>query len=112
MGLSETGKIGRLLLALGVIAVGLFLFAAPAEAHSVHMPEMEMVDAPADADHTAHGHLGHCHGGAFCPGAAVFVAAPVSPEPYEHPVRLAIPRLAQGETAISSFDPPPPRVLI
>jgi len=99
-----------LLLLVGAVTVGLFLFATPAEAHGVHSTPIEAVDV--ETDHAAHGHLGHCHGGSFCPGAAVFSLAPLVPEPMLRGARFARPEPATADTAPTAFDPPPPRFLI
>jgi len=103
-------SVGLVLLLVGVFTVGFLLFATPAEAHGAHATPMEAVEV--EIDHAAHGHLGHCHGGAFCPAAAVLTLAPVAPEPLLRGVRLARPAPSTANTAPMSFDPPPPRILI
>ena len=98
-----------MLLLVGVVTVGLFLFSAPAEAHGAHTMSVEVVDAEVETDHAAHGHLGHCHGGAFCPAAALISFAPVVPEPMVRGARYARPESVAANTAPTAFDPPPPR---
>ncbi len=104
--------IGPLLIALGVVFAGLLLFATPAQAHGAHAPAMAALEQQIEAEHAEHGHLGHCHGGSFCPAAAVFAVPPVAPGPAAPIARLSMPERSTGETAPTSFDPPPPRVLI
>ena len=101
-----------MLLVVGVFIVGLLLFAAPAEAHGAHSAPMEAVAVDIETDHGAHGHLSHCHGGGFCPAAAVVSLAPVAPEPTARGARFARPEHSTADTASTTFDPPPPRVLI
>ena len=101
-----------MLLVVGVFTVGLLLFASPAAAHGAHSTPIEAAVVDIEADHTAHGHLSHCHGGAFCPAAAVASFAPVVPEPLLRCGRCARPEPATADAAPSAFDPPPPRVLI
>lgn len=101
-----------MLLLVGVLTVGLVLFASPAEAHGAHMIPDEVVDANAAVDHAGHGHLNHCHGGAFCPAAAVVPPVPVVPEPIIGCARCSRPEPAAAVAAPTGFDPPPPRTLI
>lgn len=105
-------EIGLLLLLVGVFAVALLLAAAPAEAHGAHSIPTEAAEAEIETDHAAHGHLGHCHGGAFCPAAAVVALAPVVPEPSLRCGRCARPEPSLADAAPTAFDPPPPRALI
>lgn len=104
--------IGRVLLLVGVLTVGLVLSMSPAEAHGAHMAPDEVVAVDVAADHAAHGHLNHCHGGAFCPAAAVVSLAPVLPEPMLRCGRCVRREPHAADVAATTFDPPPPRVLI
>ena len=101
-----------MLLIVGVFTVGLLLFASPAEAHGAHASPVEAIAVEIEADTTGHGHLSHCHGGAFCPAAAVASLAPVVPEPLLRCGRCGRPEPAKADAAPTAFDPPPPRVLI
>ena len=100
---------GLVLLVVGVVTVGLMLLATPAEAHGAHSTPIEAVEVENGTDHADHGHLGHCHGGSFCPGAAVVSLAPVVPEPLLRGERFARPESSTANTAPTAFDPPPPR---
>lgn len=101
-------EIGLVLLVVGVFTVGLLLLASPAAAHGAHSAPIDAIAADVEADHTAHGHLSHCHGGAFCPAAALVSMAPVVPEPMLRCGRCARPEPATANAAPTAFDPPPP----
>ncbi len=101
-----------MLLLVGAFTVGVLLFASSAEAHGAHSAPIDAVAADVEADHDAHGHLSHCHGGAFCPAAAVVSLSAAVPAPTPRCGRCAWPDAAAANAAPGAFDPPPPRVLI
>lgn len=104
--------IGYWILAVGLFVAGILIAPEPAHAHggdgAVHA--LHQFDAP-DPDHVEKGHPGHCHGGTFCNGVAMFTVAPAPPEPFATIETYVIPKGRVRALAVTTFDPPPPRVL-
>ncbi|WP_170447058.1 hypothetical protein [Ruegeria arenilitoris] len=102
--------IGRWVLALGLVLAGILVFSEPAFAHGGDGGTHAVVDLEAyDPDHVEQGHPGHCHGGAFCNGVAMTVAAPVVSALVSTINRRAIPSGQYRMLPVALFDPPPPR---
>jgi len=104
--------IGRWILALGLVLAGILVFSEPALAHGGDGGTHAVVDLEAsDPDHVEQGHPGHCHGGAFCNGVAMTVAAPVVSALVSRISRRAIPSGRYRMLPVALFDPPPPRAV-
>ncbi|UWR06599.1 hypothetical protein [Ruegeria sp. B32] len=104
--------IGRWVLALGLVLAGILVFSEPAFAHGGDEGTHAVVDLEAsDPDHVEQGHPGHCHGGAFCNGVAMTVAAPVVSALVSTINRRAIPSGQYRMLPVALFDPPPPRAV-
>ncbi|WP_170435467.1 hypothetical protein [Ruegeria arenilitoris] len=104
--------IGRWVLALGLVLAGILVFSEPAFAHGGDGGTHAVVDLEAsDPDHVEQGHPGHCHGGAFCNGVAMTVAAPVVCALVSTINRRAIPSGQYRMLPVALFDPPPPRAV-
>ncbi|WP_170529387.1 hypothetical protein [Ruegeria arenilitoris] len=104
--------IGRWVLALGLVLAGILVFSEPAFAHGGDGGTHAVVDLEAsDPDHVEQGHPGHCHGGAFCNGVAMTVAAPVVDALVSTINRRAIPSGQYRMLPVALFDPPPPRAV-
>ena len=105
-------QIRLLLLAAGVLVAGFFWSAEPARAHggdgAVHA---DTVMHDAEDLHAENGHQGHCHGGAFCSGAAVLAGTSLSLQPDTLSSRQDTPVAVLRPLAVTFFDPPPPRSL-
>ena len=103
---------GRWILALGLVLAGILVFSEPAFAHGGDGDTHAVVDLDAsDPDHVEQGHPGHCHGGAFCNGVAMTVAAPVVSALVSTINRRAIPSGQYRMLPVALFDPPPPRAV-
>ncbi|WP_170462357.1 hypothetical protein [Ruegeria arenilitoris] len=104
--------IGRWVLALGLVLAGILVFSEPAFSHGGDGGTHAVVDLEAsDPDHVEQGHPGHCHGGAFCNGVAMTVAAPVVSALVSTINRRAIPSGQYRMLPVALFDPPPPRAV-
>ncbi|WP_170601476.1 hypothetical protein [Ruegeria arenilitoris] len=104
--------IGRWVLALGLVLAGILVFSEPAFAHGGDGGTHAVVDLEAtDPDHVEQGYPGHCHGGAFCNGVAMTVAAPVVSALVSRISRRAIPSGRYRMLPVALFDPPPPRAV-
>ncbi|WP_372886686.1 hypothetical protein [Shimia sp.] len=95
---------------MSLLLAGLLLFSGPARAHGAHdgAAQSEMAPAP-DVEQGVSQAAGHCHGGAYCNGAALAVVVVTPPRPVPagdvQPIRGAAGRLQ----AVPADDPPPPR---
>ncbi|WP_158221866.1 hypothetical protein [Actibacterium pelagium] len=97
---------------MGVLFVTLALSADQASAHGGDGAFHEPVSVGSIVEnHVEQGHPGHCHGGSFCGGVAVFAGALPSVLPIFTAIRNAIPTDHFRLLNISAFDPPPPRLL-
>nr|WP_170539263.1 hypothetical protein [Ruegeria arenilitoris] len=104
--------IGRWILALGLVLAGFLVFSEPAFAHGGDGGTHAVVELEAsDPDHVEQGHPGHCHGGAFCNGVAMTVAAPVVSALVSRISRRAVPSGRYRMLPVALFDPPPPRAV-
>ncbi len=104
--------IGHWILAVGLVLVGVLVFSEPAFAHGGDGGTHVILDPQAsDPDHVEQGHPGHCHGGAFCNGVAMTVAAPVVSALVSRISRRAIPPGRYRMMPVARFDPPPPRAV-
>lgn len=102
----------QLLILTGVFLVGVLAMGDPALAHGKHGQDLDAVVMAVEGQHIAKDHEGHCDGGAFCSGPAIVFASEVAPQFDEQSARHDLPDATQALPVSSSFDPPPPRVLI
>lgn len=110
-------QVGQICLALSILIAGLMIFVEKAHAHGGQNPSHGTGMTPdtaaqqaVAADHADRGHPGHCHGGAFCSGAAVIAAALATPQAdilARHQIIVASPSRV---FATMAHDPPPPRL--
>ena len=104
--------IGPWILALSLVLAGILVFSEPAFAHGGDGGTHAVVELEAsDPDHVEQGHPGPCHGGAFCNGVAMTVAAPVVSALVSRISRRAIPPGRYRMLPVALFDPPPPRAV-
>lgn len=104
--------IGLALVAVAVFVASVLLSGRAALAHGVHASSQHEVVVQTQAEHMTSGEKTHCHGGAFCNGPAIILLSYVDPV---QKMRSESYSIAHATTAIpvaSSFDPPPPRLLI
>ncbi len=105
-------EIRLLLLAAGVLIASFFWSAEPAHAHGGDgAAHADTVIQDAEDLHSENGHQGHCHGGAFCGGAAVLASSSLSLLPESLSSRQNSPVVVLRPLAVTFFDPPPPRFL-
>ncbi|WP_171182115.1 hypothetical protein [Ruegeria sp. HKCCD8929] len=111
-----TGQKGKAIwywfFAVGLFVAGFLIFAEPAHAHGDMASHSVAEFSEPDPENAEKGHPGHCHGGTFCNGVAMFVVAPMPLEPFVAKYRQTIPNGILSLLAILVFDPPPPRFLI
>ncbi len=110
---SRTSSAIRYFILSMVLAIGgLLVTADSAHAHGGDSQHVIDQSDSADVEHVKQGHPGHCHGGAICNAVGLFLIGPTSPDPYVAEQRYSISRAQYRVLGITSFDPPPPRVLI
>ncbi|MDU8929836.1 hypothetical protein RXV86_20815 [Alisedimentitalea sp. MJ-SS2] len=105
-------RFGQWMAAVTVLFAGLFLFADQAYAHGTHdASPPAAAEQSLEEAHAESGHPGHCHGGTFCSGVAVMIAAYSAPQLSAPTARAVISSPVLRALSITLYDPPPPRVL-